>query len=489
VTVASNPIEKKARVFSLRGALPRVLGHLDTFRLAELLLGAMCLYLSWQAVSWAMQPGLSMILDEISNLHMFLGGWKANHYLLTTLPHFAYNDRPVGFTLERWGFELFGFHYRPQLALLLSIHFANLALGFLLCRRLGGSVLASLGGLCAFATLLTTAQTATFLGAIFDVLGLFFILTSVLAFLSRRRGTAVLSALLFFLALRTKEFAIVLPVLLLAIAYFEQTWSRLWIHLVIWIVFVLQYARLIRVMMATTPAGNPYVIRADFDTVMASLAYYTSLIFHVEGHPAKAHVILAIALAVVGYALYRRHRWILWALAAYLLTLLPLTILPGIRASFYVYAPALFLMLAISLTVEDMTRLFIPNARARWFSQAAAALLVVVCVFLFQRGPYFKNRVDYALFQRRSAAATAADLSALRPGLQPDSWLFVDQGPNPSWLLFPGPCDYLNLPLHRQSYSCVLGSSADGLRKSYDAQKAPKYYMVYSLDGSLRIAQ
>ena len=102
--------------------------------------------------------------------------------------------------------------------------------------------MAAFAALCAFATLSTTAQTATYLGAIFDVLCLFLMLASILAFLSRKPGAAVLSALLFFLALRTKEFAIVLPVLLLAIAYFEKTLRRLWIHFAIWAVFLVQYA-------------------------------------------------------------------------------------------------------------------------------------------------------------------------------------------------------------------------------------------------------
>ena len=168
-----------------------------------------------------------MILDEISNLPRFLTGltWRG----FNILPHFAYNDRPVGFMLERWWFEIFGFNYRPQLLCFLSIHFANLLLGFFLLRRLGASVPLSLASLCVFATLSTTAQTVTYLGATFDVLCLFLMLASILAFLSKKPGTAPLSAVLFFLALRTKEFAIVLPVLLLAIAYYEKTFRRLWI--------------------------------------------------------------------------------------------------------------------------------------------------------------------------------------------------------------------------------------------------------------------
>ena len=431
-----------------------------------------------------MQPGLSMMLDEIGNLHMPQG--ELSFKFVTILPHYAYNDRPVGLLLERWWFDLFGFHYLPQLVFLLSIHLANLLLGFFLFRRLGASVLATLAALCIFGTLSTTAQTATYLGAIFDVLCLFFMLASILAFLSQKRGAAVLSALLFFLALRTKEFAMVLPVLLLAIAYFENTLRRLWIHLAIWAVFLVQYAGLIRHMIATLSPGNAYTIRADLPTVLASFSYYTSLIFHEEWHPGRAYLIVALLLAIAGYAVYRRRGWIAWAIAAYVLILLPVTIIPGNRAPFYVYAPALFLSFAVALTAEDILGLLIHNQRFRWLATAAAVAGVLIFVALFQKGPYFKNRVGFTLSQRRTAQVTAADISALLPSLQPNSWLDIYHGANRPWLLIPGPCDFLNLPLHRQAYNCTLSSSLDDLRAQYSAQKPPKYYLVYGADGSLR---
>ena len=451
----------------------------------ELLSAAVCLYFCWHAISWALQPGLAMILDEIGNLHMFPVGltWKS----ITILPHFAYNDRPVGFALERWWFEIFGFNYRPQLLCLLSIHMANLVLGFFLSRRLGASVLAALAPLCVFGTLATTAQTVTFVGAIFDVLCLSLILASTLAFLSKKTGAAALSALLFYLALRTKEFAIVLPVLLLAIAYFEKTIRRLWIHLSIWAVFLIQYALLIRRMIPALPAGNPYTIRADPGTILTSFLYFTSLIFHEEGHPRRAVVILALVVAMAIYAAYRRRGWTLWMLSAYALTLLPVTIIPGNRAQFYVYAPAMFLLFAVALTTEDIIGLLTVNQRTRWVALAAATGEVLLSVALFQKGPYFKNRIGFTILQRRTAQRTAADLSTLLPSLAPDSQLLVYQGDNKPWLLLPGPCDYLNLPLRRQAYNCTLSDSSDDARKQYAAQKSPKYYLVYSADGSLRL--
>ena len=450
----------------------------------EILTAAVCLYLCWHAISWALQPGLFMILDEISNLHMLFGG--LSWHFATILPHFAYNDRPVGFMLERWWFEVFGFNYRPQLLCFLSIHLANLVLGFFLLRRLGASALAALAALCAFATLNTTAQTATYLGAIFDVLCLCLMLASTLAFLSKK-PTAVLSAVLFFLALRTKEFAIVLPVLLLAIAYYEKTLRRLWIHLSIWAVFLIQYALLIRRMIPTIPAGNPYTIHADPRTILTSFLYFTSLIFHEESHPRRAPAILLLVVEMAVYAAYRRRGWILWTLAAYALTLLPVAIIPGNRAQFYVYAPAMFLLFAAALTLEDLVALATANSRQRWIAVAAATAIVLLSVALFQKGPYSKNRIAFTLFQRRSAQRTAADLSTLLPRLVPDSQLLIYQGGNVSWLLFPGPCDYLNLPLRRQAYNCILSNTSDDARKQYAAQKPPKYYLEYSADGSLRL--
>ncbi len=451
----------------------------------ELLTAAVCLYFCWHAINWALQPGLFMILDEISNLHMFPAG--LDWHFATILPHYAYNDRPIGFVLERWWFEIFGFNYRPQLLCLLTIHLANLVLGFFLLRRIGASVLATLAALCVFGTLSTTAQTVTYLGAIFDVLCLSFILGSTLAFLSKKPAAAVLSALLFYLALRTKEFAIVLPVLLLAIAYFEKTLPRLWIHLCIWAVFLIQYALLIRRMIPTIPAGNRYTIHADPRTILASFLYYTPLIFHEDAHPRRAIVVLALVVALALYAAYRRRGWILWTLSAFALTLLPVTIIPGNRVPFYVYAPAMFLLFAVALTLEDLVGLLIVNPGTRRVTVAAATAVVLLSVVLFQKGPYFKDRIGATLLERRSAQRTANDLSTLLPSLAPDSQWLVYQGGNISWLLYPGPCIYLNLPLRRQAYNCILSDSLDDARKQYAAQKPPKYYLVYSADGSLRL--
>lgn len=457
----------------------------------EIVATAVCLALCWKAVSWAMQPGLFMMMDEISNLPRFLNGvtWSG----VTILPHYAYNDRPVGFILERWMFDAFGFNYRPQLIGLLLIHLANLVLAFIIFRRLGVSVLLSVTALCVFGTLATTAQTVTYIGANFDVLCLFFILASIVVFLAGKPMAAPLSAFLFFLALRSKEFAIVLPVLLLGIVYCEtpiprpsQVVKRLWIHLVIWAIFLYRYARLIRDMIPTTAPGNPYTIRADFKTVLASLLYYIPLIFHTSG-PHWKWMVLAATPAIAGYALCRLHRTALWAFAAFLLTILPVSILPGIRYPFYVYAPQVFLLLAFALIIEDVLVLSIKSERSRWFVQIATAALVLASVVSFQRGAYFGDQVSWASGVRRVSAITAADAFKLFPRITPDAWLFINNSQETPWLLVPGPCDFFNVLERRPALTCVLGSRGEILDR-YQVHKGPKYYLTYGKEGSLQMA-
>jgi heme/copper-type cytochrome/quinol oxidase subunit 4 len=252
--------------------------------------------------------------------------------------------------------------------------------------------------------------------------------------------------------------------------------------------FLVQYARLIRQMSAALPAGDPYSIRANLPTVLASFRYYTSLIFHVEMNPSKGYLVLALALAMASYAIYRRHRWILWTLAAYVLTLLPVSVIPGNRAPFYVYAPALFILSAVALTVDDIIHLLTKNEHTRWAVASAAVVVVLISVALFQRGPYFLNRVGYTLAARRISVVTARDVSELLPSIHPDSWLYIYYSGELPWLLVPGPCDFLNLSTRRHAFTCVLSNSRDEIGRLYVAHASPKYYMVYGADGSLRRA-
>jgi hypothetical protein len=130
------------------------------------------------------------------------------------LPTQLYNDRPLGSILEFCLYRTFGLNYSHQLAFFLMFHFGNCILAYVLFRRLGVRIWLSLALVGLIGSLSTTGQTATYLGASFDVLCTFFLLGSTVLILQGSRLTNWLSALFYLLALRSKEFGIVIPILL-----------------------------------------------------------------------------------------------------------------------------------------------------------------------------------------------------------------------------------------------------------------------------------
>ena len=113
-------------------------GLADRWRGAELLLAAFAAFVLWNAVRWAFEPDLFLILDEVGNLARFID--RSYWQNVSLLPTWIYNDRPVGFVLERALFDTFGFGYVQQLRVFLVFHLANCVMGFMLFRRLGVGV-------------------------------------------------------------------------------------------------------------------------------------------------------------------------------------------------------------------------------------------------------------------------------------------------------------------------------------------------------------
>lgn len=219
----------------------------------QALLALLAILLCWAAVRWSLRPGLFPLLDELSNPELFLDG--SYHQIVHFFPDSFFGDRPLGWAFVRLVADLFGFNYTKQVECLLAIHFANCAMAFVLFRRLGASVPIAIAGFGLFGSLWTSAQTATYPGEAHDVICLFFLLASVLALLWERRGTTVLSAILFLAALRSKEFAIVTPVaftVLVAMRLPRMPFGRtliaigrrLWPHYLILLVFGLRYLSL-----------------------------------------------------------------------------------------------------------------------------------------------------------------------------------------------------------------------------------------------------
>jgi hypothetical protein len=463
--------------------------------IAKAILGLWAGVLCWEGVSWAFRSWPMLSQDELANV-----GWTvAVPYgqLLRLIPDALYNDRPTGFALERFLFERFGFDYTPQLVCFLAFHFANCAMAFVLFRRLGLRSPIAIAALGVLGTLSTTAQTATYLAASFDVLCTFFVLGSTLAILSGRRSFWYLSALLYLLALRSKEFGIVVPVFLTALMAIRaanglaprrvplEIGKRLWLHYAILLAFAARYLWLARDIRTKMPAGTPYYLDFSPAVLLQSLAYYAALVFGAETHYLGFAV--ALMLVILGYAIVRRRMMILFGFGAFLVTLLPVCFLPNIRAAFYVYGPQVFLLFAVALFLQDILDLGFSGVPIRCWAGVCAALMVLTAASSFRASDYFKDRVRFSWMVRSATGTSAASMQRQLADIGPSAHIYVNSGGETPWLFAYGDCVYPRLSRRSPSIECTIQKPEPELRALYERDSSERYFIEYAPDGKLSV--
>jgi len=453
----------------------------------QALLALIAAVLCWVDVSWALHRGLFPYLDEISTQNTVV--FRSCAQLANFFPTTYYADRPTGWVFLKLMGDWFGFDYRRQVACLIAIHFANCGLAFWLFRRLGVSIPVAIAGVGLFGSLWTTAQTATYLGEAFDPICLFFLLGCVLAMLAERE---ILSAILFLAALRSKEFAIVTPFLLTVLVALRvprvglglALLRRLWLHYLILIVFGLRYVFLYRAYKADLAPDNLYRMDVHVSTVLRSLAYYTGLVFGKEESWQRIPLVLlgVVLVVILGWAILRRRAGIAFGLTAYVMTALPVLLMPHIRAAYWIYAPQVFLILALGLMAEEGLA-FVPK-RMRWISAVGLAVGCLGWCAAFRNDGYFRDRVSWITDVRRISARTARDVNAGFPRMGPGTHVYVSHVPDATpWLFVAGPCSYLRIVNREESITCVL----DAPRATYEKDAGPKYLVDYREDGSVTL--
>ena len=348
----------------------------------------------------------------------------------------------------------------------------------------------------------TTASTATYIGASFDVLCAFFLMGSILAGLARRWAWWYASAFLFLLALRTKEYAIAIPALLtvlLLVRMGKASWrqmgaalrKRLWLHYSILAVFAVRYLSFVPHMRATVSPRDPYYLEASLGTVLKSLAHYTTLIFTLEDRGNVTSLFLLGLTLLFAYAVIVRRAWMtLFALVAYALTLLPVAMLPNIRQPIYVYGPQIFLILAVCVSLESVVAaLPIPESR-RWAVSAGVAVALLTAGYAIRTSEYSRNRIGFCRDVRAKCARTARDAAAQLSGIGTGAHVYIASGNSIPWLMMGGPCAYLQLLRRDRTLSCAILQPENDLLQLYARDSGGpggKYFLDYLEDGSLEV--
>jgi hypothetical protein len=274
--------------------------------------------------------------DELDNI-----GWTrdvpASGFLSGLLmPRYTnLNFRPPGHgffaLMARWA----GLNFPPYVTAIHAIHLINVLLVWLLLRRLNFRAPAAGAGALFFAFHMGVFEALWKPMYVFDLLCALFSLAALLAWTHRRW---VLSFAAFWLAFKSKELAVMLPLALAAYEYWlsEETGRRRWLRLAPFFAVSLLFG--IQALAGRPEVNNVY--RMDFSpaALAQTIPFYASRIFLVP----------YLGLALAGLPWVVRDRRVRFGLACLMLFLVPLLILPGRMFGAYLYLPLAGLAVALA---------------------------------------------------------------------------------------------------------------------------------------------
>jgi hypothetical protein len=261
--------------------------------------------------------------DEIDNLSWapYLSPLDFLKGALT--PRFQPNNfRPVGHYYFHAAEELFGLDFPKYVAVIHAIHLLNVWLLWLLARRLGAKPFAAGAGCAFFAFHMALFDTLWKPMYIFDILCAMFCLFSLLCYAQRRW---VLSFAAFWLAYKSKELAVMLPVVLACyeIWFGQRRWKPLAPFFLVSLSFGMQG------MLLNPNRDNDYTFRFTVAALAKTSAFYASRVFFVP----------YLGFVVPLFALVARNRRTWFGLATMGLFFFPMLFLPGRIFSAYCYVP------------------------------------------------------------------------------------------------------------------------------------------------------
>ena len=262
------------------------------------------------------------------------------------------NFRPVGYLYYRYMARAFKLNYPPWVVVLQVGHFINVILLFLVLRQFNFSDFAAGAG----------ALFYVFHGAliymywqpqyIFEVLACMLSLLSLLLYM---RGHWILAFIPFWLAYKSKEIAVTLPIALLAWEWFlsERKWKRLIPYFLISLSFGLQAIWMNR----TVAPDAGYALRFDPRILWQTTAFYSSAIVFLP--------YAGLALLLVPFFTRDRRAWVGLIFIAALFV--PMLILPSRLETVYWYIPMVGLTIAIAAVASHLPRWAVAVFFILWF--------------------------------------------------------------------------------------------------------------------------
>ena len=270
--------------------------------------------------------------DELDNVswtpHVPVAGFARD---LVSPIYNARNFRPVGHLYFRIMSRAFGLDFKKYLLPLHLLHLLNVWLLWMVLRNLGASPFAAGAGALFFAFHMAVFDVYWKPMYAFDLFCAAFCLLSFLFWIKRRW---VLSFLAFWLAYKSKELAVMLPAVLAC----YEIWfgARRWKPLIPFFLVSLSFG--LQGIFLNPNQNNDYSFRFTPSALAAGANFYAAQLF---GIPFAGFALLLLPAI-------RRDRRLWLGVAATVLFLVPLVLLPGRLFSAYWYVPLIGVAMAFS---------------------------------------------------------------------------------------------------------------------------------------------
>lgn len=280
------------------------------------------------------------------------GSWKD---LVRVFPSGIYNDRPAGEAFIFLAYSFFGLNSHFYNVLWLVLHVLNSVIFFLIARKFLSPTRAVLAAALA-ATWYSTLTAVHWVGAIFDLAGATWCLLCLLFYVRASESDrpwgwqAALAVLMHVLAIRCKEFAIVLVIVL-------ATWDLLLIEghsvrrrlvrLAPHILLTVAYGAIYLLLFLKRPdfvSAGTYKISLSFSSVIDNAGYYFAKAFYIKDAWNRQGGYLVMVLVMALSLTSKRAFAGLIAAGSLMAAVL---VMPNQQNALYLYAPHFFLSFTI----------------------------------------------------------------------------------------------------------------------------------------------
>ena len=365
--------------------------------------------------------------------------WRETIHLF---PNALYNDRPVGELVIRGLYRVFWLRHGAWNQVWLCLHALNVALLVMLMRPWLTPLRLTLAGVLA-ACWFSTLTAVHWIGAVFDLVGATLVLGTLLAYQhavlsgERRWPWLALSVVLHLAAIRTKEFALGM-VVVLAIWEFvllhrdglRERCLRLAPHVLLAALFVIRYAMLYKQQHAALE-GGAYGLSLTPSSLLEGVGWYFAQAFYafIPGSN-ETHVGIGLAFAAAVLAVACSSRIGIASLASAVVLMAAVLLLGKQRHPLYLYVPHFLIVITLCSAfprrrVADVATLVLAALLLVW--PAHTGFLRDARNFVLIKGGYSKTLFyDYATTMQHDKPQSPVIIAVSETYFDPFSWGFGD---------------------------------------------------------------